>query len=57
VARQGITIEVATGMFPEGVTGMPEIDAYLMLFNPFGLRVMPRVYSPDLPRHRQVWHA
>lgn len=29
----------------------------LMLFNPFGLRVMPRVYSPDLPRHRQVWHA
>jgi hypothetical protein len=57
VARQGITIEVATGMFPEGVTGMPEIDAYLMLFNPFGLRVAPRVYSPDLPRHRQVWHA
>jgi hypothetical protein len=57
VARQGITIEVATGMFPEGVTGMPEIDAYLMLFNPFGLRVMPRVYSPDLARNRQVWHA
>lgn len=57
VSRQGITIEVATGMFPEGVTGMPEIDVYLMLFNPHGLRVMPRVYSPDLPRHRQVWHA
>lgn len=57
VARQGITIEVATGMFPEGVTGMPEIDAYLMLFNPFGLRVAPSVYSPDLPRHRQVWQA
>jgi hypothetical protein len=57
VSRQGITIEIATGMFPEGVTGMPEIDAYLMLFNPFGLRVAPRVYSPDLPRHRQVWQA
>jgi hypothetical protein len=57
VARQGITIEVATGMFPEGVTGLPEIDAYLMLWNPYGVRVMPRVYSPDLPKNRQVWHA
>jgi len=54
VARQGITIEVATGMFPEGVTGLPEIDAYLMLFNPFGLKVAPRVYSFDQPQHRQV---
>ena len=57
VSRQGITIEIATGMYPEGVTGMPEIDAYLMLWNPHGLRVMPRVFSPDLPKQRQVWHA
>lgn len=57
ISRQGITIEVATGMFPGNVTGMPEIDAYLMLFNPHALRVAPRVYSPDLPRDRQVWHA
>lgn len=54
VSRQGLTIELVRGMFPDGVTGMPEIDAYLMLFNPFGLKVAPRVYSPDLPRHRQV---
>ena len=57
VNRQGLTFEITRGMFPEGVTGVPEIDAYLMLFNPFGLKVAPRVYSPDLPRHRQVWHA
>ena len=57
VSRQGLTFEVARGMFPDGVTGIPEIDAYLMLFNPFGLKVAPRVYSPDLPRHRQVWNA
>ena len=50
----GITIEKAAGMFPEGVTGLPEIDAYLMLWNPFGLKVAPRVYSPDLPVARQV---
>lgn len=57
ISRQGITIEKATGMFPGNVTGMPEIDAYLYLYNPHALRVAPRVYSPDLPRDRQVWHA
>jgi hypothetical protein len=55
VTRQGLTFEVAKGLFPDGLTGLPEVDAYLMLFNPFGLKVAPRVYSPDLPKHRQVW--
>lgn len=55
VSRAGITMEIARGMFPDGLTGIPEIDAYIMLWNPHGLRVAPRVYSPDLPRHRQVW--
>lgn len=57
IQRQGLTMELARGMFPDGVTGMPEVDAYIMLLNPFALKVMPRVYSPDLPRHRQVWNA
>ena len=57
VSRQGITIERAAGMFPEGTTGIPEIDAYLMLWNPHGLKVAPRVYSPDIRRPRQVWSA
>lgn len=57
VSRQGITMEITSGMFPDGVTGLPEVDAFLMLWNPFGLKVAPRVYSPDLPQHRQVWHA
>jgi hypothetical protein len=55
--RQGLTFQVTLGMFPSGVTGLPEIDAYLMLLNPFGLKVMPRVYSPDLPARRQIWHS
>lgn len=57
VNRQGLTFEITRGMFPDGVTGLPEIDAFLMLWNPFGLKVAPRVYSPDLPVHRQVWNA
>ena len=57
IQRQGLTMELARGMFPDGVTGMPEVDAYIMLLNPFALKVMPQVYSPDLPAHRQVWNA
>lgn len=57
VSRQGINYEVAKGMFPEGVTGIPEVDMFLLQWNPFALKVLPRVYSPDLPKHRQVWHA
>ena len=55
VTRQGLTFEIAQGMFPGGVTGIPEVDAYIVLLNPHGLKVRPRVYSPDLPRHRQVF--
>jgi hypothetical protein len=55
VSRQGLTFEVARGMFPEGMTGLPEVDAYILLWNPFGLRARPRVYSRDLPQHRQVF--
>ena len=54
VVRQGLTMEITRGMFPDGVTGIPEIDGYLMLWNPHSLKVRPRVYSPDLPAHRQV---
>jgi hypothetical protein len=54
IQRQGLTMELARGMFPDGVTGMPEVDAYIMLLNPFALKIMPRVYSLDLPEHRQV---
>lgn len=54
INRQGVTYQITPGMFPGGVTGIPEIDAYVMLFNPFGLKVRPQVYSLDLPAHRQV---
>ena len=57
VARQGITIEMTTGMFPNGMTGITEVDTYLRQFNPHGLKVAPTVYSPDLEhhRHRVTW--
>jgi hypothetical protein len=50
VSRQGMSFEMSTGLFPEGVTGITEVDTYLMQWNPHGLRTAPRVYSPDLRR-------
>jgi hypothetical protein len=57
MSRQGIQYTIERGMFPDGVTGIPEIDAYLMLWNPYGLKTAPKVYSPDRPASRQIWHA
>lgn len=53
--RQGIQMDLTPGLFPDGVTGIEEVDLYIRIWNPNGLKTAPRVYSPDLPRHRQVW--
>lgn len=52
IARQGISMEIATGMFADGMTGIREVDAYLTSINPNALRQPSRVWSPDLPAHR-----
>jgi hypothetical protein len=58
VSRQGISMELSTGMFPDGTTGIREVDAYLMQWNPYGMRTRPEVYSPDLPhQHAVTWRA
>ena len=58
VSRQGISMELSTGMFPDGTTGIKEVDAYLMQWNPYGMRTRPEVYSPDLPhQHAVTWKA
>lgn len=60
VQRQGLTFEIARGMFPEGVTGIPEVDTFIIRWNPHGLRTRPQVYSPELQRRRPrevTWRA
>lgn len=52
IARQGVTMELAMGMFADGQTGIREVDAYLLSLNPNRLRNAPMVWSPDLPQHR-----
>ena len=58
VSRQGINMELAPGMFPDGTTGLEEVDVYLRLWNPDGLKHAPAVYSIDAPAQREVtWGA
>jgi hypothetical protein len=43
VTRQGLSIEIAGGSFPGGVTGIREVDAFIGLWRP---AQPPRVWSP-----------
>lgn len=49
ISRQGVNMTIREDMFDKGRTLVPEVDAYLALFNPHGLRQRPRVYSIDRP--------
>jgi len=58
IARQGVAFQMAATMFEGGMTGIREVDAFLLAVNPAGLTRPSLVWSPDLPsvRHRyQTW--
>lgn len=48
VTRQGLSFTVASEAFPEGLTGIRAVDAYIRRFNPHGLKTPPQVISGDL---------
>lgn len=52
ITRQGVSMEIATGSFPNGVTGIREVDAWIALWNPNNLRQQTGVWSPDMRRTR-----
>jgi hypothetical protein len=54
IVRQGVSIDIASGAFPSGVTGIREVDAYIALWNPKALRQSTRVWSPDISPPRVV---
>lgn len=54
VSRAGITYDVTAGTFPNGTTGIREVDAFIGLWNPDALRQQTRVWSPDLHSPRVV---
>lgn len=47
VTRQGVTMEMAAEAFPNGLTGIREVDAFIRRYNPHGLTRPSAVWSPD----------
>jgi hypothetical protein len=54
ITRQGVTMEINPGLFPDGYTGIREVDAVIMALNPHGLKQPSRVGSPDTMRRGRV---
>lgn len=54
VVRQGLAIEIASGAFPGGLTGIREVDSFISLWNPRGLAEASRVWSPDRSHMRHT---
>ena len=54
VSRQGISMELQAGIFPEGKTNIPVVDALINVWNPYGLKAAPVIASPDTRRPRMT---
>lgn len=56
VVRLGVAMELGREMWPSGLTGIREVDAWLRSVNPDGRKQQARIYSPDLePPPIQGW--
>lgn len=56
ITRQGVTMEVQAGLFPNGYTGIQVVDAWLYSVNPHGLSMSPTISSPDYrPQRMTTW--
>lgn len=52
VARAGITMQITPGAFPDGYTGIREVDSYVRQFNPYGAKAPSAVWVPG--KHKAV---
>lgn len=58
VTRAGMSMQIEAGSFPGGMTGIPEVDAVIRVYNPYGIKARAKALSPDVPRGRfQTWGA
>lgn len=54
ITRQGITMTIPTGAFPDGLTGIREVDVFIAFWNPFATKVEAEIFSPQRSRTRQT---
>lgn len=56
LVRQGVSMQMNEAQFPGGLTGIPEVDSFVMSVNPYHRFFPPKVWSPDMQsqKHRFV---
>ena len=47
ISRRGLTMTIPAGMFTEGLTGIREVDAFILAYNPYLQKMPSTVWSPD----------
>jgi hypothetical protein len=55
VSRQGVSYEVERNLFSEGTTGIPEVDAVVTRYNPYGLKMAPTISIPKKRVRQTTW--
>lgn len=55
IARSGVTMELGIGAFPGNRTGIMAVDAWLSVWNPYGVTVPAQIHSPKPLVRRTTW--
>jgi hypothetical protein len=54
IASRGFTMTIPAGMFTEGLTGIREVDAFILTYNPYLQKMPSTVWSPDQHQQRTM---
>lgn len=58
VVRNGLTFEMGSEAFENGLTGIREVDNFVAAYNPYHLKSAPQIWSPDMtPTRTTTWRA
>lgn len=57
VVRAGVMLEFKDGLFPGGLTGIREVDAYVASVNPYGVKTLTSIVTPESLRRRRMRHV
>ncbi|MET0488735.1 MAG: hypothetical protein ABWZ30_05490 [Jiangellaceae bacterium] len=54
ISRLGVSMEIPSGMFDQGLTGIREVDSWIRLWNPYQVKSPSSVWSPDMRPARRT---
>lgn len=52
ISRMGVSMEIPSTLFDDGLTGIREVDMWVRIWNPYRVKSASQVWSPDLGASR-----